>query len=462
MRDVGLDQTAPGLADTGGSPGQARKFGIVWVFPQLEGRFTPLGDGRVVIGRETTCDVVLPSEQISRQHAAIRREGPLFVVSDLGSRNGSFVNQRPVKEAPLEPGAVVRIGDWVGVVVDAPISTGLPGSLFGPLSGDVIAGPALRAALMPALKAASSDLPIIVQGETGTGKEFVAQMIHERSGRPGRLLALNCAALPEQLAEAELFGVQKGAYTGADRARPGHFRAADNGTLFLDEVAELPLALQAKLLRVLEQREVLPLGESQPVRIDVRVVVAAQASLQRAVDEKRFRGDLLARLDGMTVTLPPLRSRREEIPSLLRFHLDREAGGNRIDLSPRLIETLCSYDWPFNVRQLALLARQLWVLHGQGDGQEDKDDGQEDKQGDKPVPLLRRSHLPEEYRRERTAVPAEEPLKTPAKSPFEAFVEALRASDGNVTKAAARIGISRPKAYRLMKELDIAAEDFRE
>ncbi|HEY0706861.1 MAG TPA: sigma 54-interacting transcriptional regulator, partial [Polyangia bacterium] len=408
-----------------------------------EGRFTALSEARVVLGRDASCDVVLPSDQVSRQHAAIHKQGPLFLLSDLDSRNGTFVNQRPVKEAPLDPGAVVRIGDWVGVVSDAPNAIGHLGALFGPLSGDVIAGPALRAALMPALKAATSDLPIIVQGETGTGKEFVAHMIHERSGRPGRLLALNCAALPEQLAEAELFGVGKGAFTGADRARPGHFRAADKGTLFLDEVAELPLALQAKLLRVLEQREVLPLGESQPVKIDVRVVVAAQASLQRAVDEKRFRGDLLARLDGLTVTLPPLRARKEEIPSLLMFHLLREAAGAHVALSPSLVETLCSYDWPFNVRQLALLARQLWVLHGQ-------------------EPMIRRSHLPDEYRRERSTVATEDPETPPPRSPFETLVAALRASDGNVTKAAARMGISRPKAYRLMKELDIAADDFRE
>src|SRR5262249_14740392 len=144
-------------------------------------------------------------------------------------------------------------------------------------------GAALEAAMEPLRRAAASDLPVVLEGETGTGKEVVARTLHGWSGRPGQMLAVNCAALPEGLAEAELFGYRRGAFTGADRASPGFFRSAESGTLLLDEVSDLPLPIQAKLLRVLEQREVQPLGEVRPLPVDVRLVVAGQQSLAKAV-----------------------------------------------------------------------------------------------------------------------------------------------------------------------------------
>ena len=186
---------------------------------------------------------------------------------------------------------------------------------------------------------------------------------------------MNCAAVPEALAEGELFGYRKGAFTGASCGNLGHFRSANGGTLLLDEFTELPLALQAKLLRVLEQREVLPLGESRPVPVDVRVVVAAQEPLSAALEHRRLRADLYARLDGVTIQLPPLRQRLEDVVPLFEYFASEVSGGHPPRVEAELIEQLCVYDWPFNVRELELVVRRLLVLAGH-------------------EPVLRRHHLP--------------------------------------------------------------------
>ncbi|HZL18447.1 MAG TPA: sigma-54-dependent Fis family transcriptional regulator [Polyangia bacterium] len=212
---------------------------------------------RQVVGRDESCDTVLLGTEISRGHAEFWVDGPVLAVRDLESLNGVFVNGVRRADAPLLPGDVVRCGEWVGVVV-----ADQGADLFGEIAPGWFGGSAFRAAVEPARRVAV-DLPIIVQGETGTGKEGAARAFHAWSDRTGPFVAVNCAALPAQLAEAELFGYRKGAFTGADGASPGLFRAANGGTLFLDEVLDLPSAIQPKLLRVLEQREVLPLGETK-------------------------------------------------------------------------------------------------------------------------------------------------------------------------------------------------------
>ena len=257
------------------------------------------------------------------------------MIADLGSRNGVRVNGRAVPSARLGLGDVVRLGGWIGVV------TATPGELEEIAPG-LWGGAGLQEALATLRQAAASDLPIVLEGETGTGKEVVAGALHRWSGRAGPLVAVNCAALPESLAEGELFGYRRGAFTGADRASPGFFRSAEGGTLLLDEVSDLPLALQAKLLRVLEQREVQPLGETRPVPIDVRIVVAGQQPLMEVVRAGRFRADLLARLDGLTVRLPPLRERREDVIPLFS-HLLREIGQGRAPaIESDFAERLCA------------------------------------------------------------------------------------------------------------------------
>ncbi|HYP89343.1 MAG TPA: sigma 54-interacting transcriptional regulator, partial [Polyangiaceae bacterium] len=272
------------------------------------------------------------------------------------------------------------------------------------------------------------------EGETGTGKEAVSRAIHDWSGRTGPFVAVNCAALPQALAEGELFGYRRGAFTGAEQASAGYFRAAQHGTLLLDEVCELPLALQAKLLRVIEQREVHPLGEVKPVKLDVRVLAAAQEPLAQAVAQSRFRADLFARLDGLSVRLPPLRERRAEIPYLFTRLLVEGSSARTPTPDVRLVERLCLYDWPFNVRELGLLVKRLLVLHG-------------------AEPKLTLQQLPERFRAERAATPSapSRALPTAELPELAELLEALRASSGNVARAAQALGISRQRAYRMMQ-----------
>ena len=428
----------------------APALSIVWRFPRATGAAVRLGwesDGKLgelILGRDAGCAVQLDGHDVSRRHAALRKVGSEAgaTITDLGSRNGVRVNGRPIATAPLGAQDVVRLGGWVGVVTAAPgeveeIASGLWG------------GAAMRAALAPLTGAAASDLPIVLEGETGTGKELVAGALHRWSGRKGPLVAVNCAALPEALAEGELFGYRRGAFTGAERASPGFFRAADGGTLLLDEISDLPLALQAKLLRVLEQREVQPLGEPRPVPIDVRVVVAGQQSLMESVRAGRFRADLLARLDGLTVRLPPLRQRREDVLPLFSRLLDGVSRGRGPAIESDFAERLCVHDWPFNVRELVLLVRRIVALQG-GEA------------------TLRAHHLPDRIGQETAgsspggpvapaataALPAE-PVQLPA------LLVALRASGGNVARAAAILGISRQRAYRLMEGQAVDLESIR-
>jgi transcriptional regulator with PAS, ATPase and Fis domain len=402
----------------------------------------------------------------------------LHILRDLRSRNGVFMNGVAIQESPLAPGHILRLGEWVGVVVltsvdvaQAKMST--CESAFAMLAPGVAGGPVLRPIFEQLQRAASSTLPIVLSGETGTGKEGGVRAIHAWSERRGPLIAVNCAALPPSLAEAEFFGYRKGAFTGAERAQVGHFRAAHGGTLFLDEIADLAEPLQGKLLRALEQHEVMPLGESTPVPVDVRIVAATQVPLAQAVAQRRFRPDLCARLEGLTVVLPPLRERREEIPYLFSHLLSEHSGGRPPGVEPRLIEQLCLYDWPFNVRELDLLVRRLLVLHAH--------------EG-----WLRRSQLPEHMRvfpdqglparihhsastyASSPADPAMSATSAIANTPdahrerrereLAALIKELRAQRGNVARAAAATGISRQRAYRLMQDADSRGnpEDLRD
>ena len=381
--------------------------------------------------------MVLPGQDVSRRHAEIRRAGPLPVLRDLESRNGSWVNGARIRideEIPLGPNDVVRIGEWVGLVVEVPKGEVAQDAALIEIDRGWFGGPSLLRAIEPARRAAPSDLPVIVQGETGTGKEGLARAVHAWSRRVGPFVAVNCAAIQPAMAEGELFGYRRGAFTGAERAHEGFFRAAHGGTLLLDEIVELPAQVQAKLLRALEQREVQPLGEARPVPVDVRVICATQEPLAKAVAERRFRHDLLARLDGVTVMLPPLRDRRDDVAPLFVRLLQDAPAERPPALDPKLVEALLLYDWPLNVRELALLARRMRVMHG-------------------GEPLLKRSMLPD---RMAVAAPvgasgADRSERMPdGDAAFDQLVLALRNARGNVSRAAASLGISRARAYRLL------------
>ena len=424
---------------------------LVWVFPRTGLPPVALhapGDFELVLGRDPAAAIRLDGNDVSRRHAAIKRiaPDPIPFIVDLDSRNGVRVNGRAVTSAPLGRGDVVRVGGWVGVIASAP-------GQFGEIGPGLLGGTVLRNAVAPLRQAAESNLTIILEGETGTGKEIVARSVHAWSQRSGPLVAVNCAALPEALAEGELFGYRRGAFTGADRASPGFFRSAQGGTLLLDEVSDLPLPLQAKLLRVLQEGEVQPLGETRPVPVDVRIVVASQQPLMDAVKQGRFRADLLARLDGITVRLPPLRQRKEDVPHLFSHMLRELTGGRAPAVEGDVVERLCTHDWPFNVRELVQLVRQLLVLHP-------KDS------------LLHASHLPDRIglrasdsaQGRAAGKPVVRAEPTPGGDAVElpALLVALRASGGNVARASAMLGITRQRAYRLMEGHAVDLEAIRE
>ncbi len=336
--------------------------------------------------------------------------------------------------------------------------------------GDVVGeSPAFRNAWTLLKKAANSQITVLLLGETGVGKEMFARALHKASSRAkAPFIAVNCGALPEQLVESELFGVQQGAYTGAQQSRPGRFERAHGGTLFLDEVAELPPPAQTKLLRVLQEGELERVGDSQTRSVDVRVVAATNVHLEEAVRQGRFRKDLYYRLNVFPVTIAPLRERREDIPLLVSRFIEKYAArdGKRIrGVTAKAMRALRSYEWPGNVRELENMVER-GVLLAQNDFQIDVADlfsqvppedaaDQEtclDRQGNlqrrDPVALER---FVEHFLR----------LKLPLEDVEGALMEAVLARSGNNVSAAARqLGITRPQLrYRIKQRgLQGAAE----
>jgi transcriptional regulator with AAA-type ATPase domain len=416
-------------------PGQrgkgTRPLAVFWVYPTVDTTWHPLEHSRSLIGRGAECAIRLEGGMVSRVHAEVYREGPIFVVRDTGSTNGTYLNGCPLEHGALSSGDVLRVGSWVGVVARHPAS-GHSASLKD-LGQGLWGGAYLSECVAPARLAAVASIPVLIAGETGTGKERLAQSIHAWSGRAGPLVCINCAALPPTLAEAELFGYRRGAFTGAERANPGYFRAADGGTVLLDEVSDLPLPVQAKLLRVLEEGVVTGLGETQPTRIDVRIVAAAQQPLAHLVEQGTFRADLFARLAGVCVKIPPLRERREDVVPLFRHFLGAHADAQPPDFDVCLAENLCLHAWPHNVRELQLLARQLLALHGH-----------EHELGIQHLPLdfVRSPAEPSDTRHPNFATRREYDLHRLAR--------ALEGTRGNVKAAAEALGLSRARVYRLL------------
>jgi DNA-binding NtrC family response regulator len=234
-------------------------------------------------------------------------------------------------------------------------------------AGLVGSSPAIRSLFDTLVRVAPTNSSILISGESGTGKELVAQAIHRFSRRAtGPLVAVNCAAIPEQLLESELFGHERGAFTGAMQARSGKFRLADGGTIFLDEVGEIPLPLQGKLLRVLQERSVEPLGSSAPEAADFRVVAATNQDLEKLVAEGRFRGDLYYRINVVPLALPALRERPGDV-ALLARHFLAKAGAKELTFGAEAMAAMERYGWPGNVRELENLVERLAVLKGTGD-----------------------------------------------------------------------------------------------
>lgn len=312
--------------------------------------------GKTLLGREVSesAGISLASDtRCSRHHAVVHLAtglaGHVATLKDCDSKNGTFVNGVRIQRSLLSDGDVLRIGNTLFLFRLASSQ-----QVDGEIPSLVGRSPAVCRLRHGLTELAPSSAPVLLLGEPGVGKELGARALHERSRRPGPFVPCNCAGITETLADSLLFGHERGAFSGAHDNREGLFRAAEGGTLFLDEVAELPLAVQAKLLRALQESEILPLGRTRPLRINVRIVAATNRDLQQAVARGSFRDDLLSRLKGAIITLPPLRARREDILCLLGHCL-----GRRVNLTPRLAEALVLYHWPHNVRELTHLANAL-------------------------------------------------------------------------------------------------------
>jgi transcriptional regulator with GAF, ATPase, and Fis domain len=323
--------------------------------------------GKITVGRSRACDITIDHPSVSREHAVFHGGRPVEV-EDLGSTNGTTVGGTRVPKGSrmqVERGQVVVIGAAVLVIHGAaePLTApaprrpappgGRPSTEGQPI---VVADDAMRELHRIVDLVAKGDLSVVLLGETGTGKDILADAIHRRSPRAASAyVRLNCAALPENLLESELFGYERGAFTGAVQAKPGLLEIADGGTLFLDEFAELPLTVQAKLLRVLENREITRVGGLRSRRVDVRFVSATNRDLAAQVRAGAFRQDLYFRLNGITLTIPPLRSRRAEIAPFAREFIReacRRVGRPELAMSDRAYAFLDAQSWPGNVREL--------------------------------------------------------------------------------------------------------------
>lgn len=304
------------------------------------------------VGRHATCDLALPDPRVSGVHLQVSVEGASIRVRDQQSTNGTWLGGARVRDLDVPIGTELLVGDTVLLVEADPSAQAQEEPRdegFGALVGT---SRAMRELFALLTRVASKDLTILLLGETGTGKEEVARAVHAASPRAaGPFTVVDCTALPESLADALLFGFERGSFTGASERRAGFFEAAQGGTLLLDEVGELAPALQAKFLRVLERREAVRVGSQTPLPLDVRVIAATNRDLRLEIERGRFREDLYFRLAGVRVTLPPLRERPEDIPLLCRTILARS--GSEAMIEHEALGYLAEQTWPGNVRELA-------------------------------------------------------------------------------------------------------------
>jgi DNA-binding NtrC family response regulator len=352
-----------------------------------QGRETTAKKGVVRVGTSTSADLVLTDGAVSRRHFEVRQRAGDVRVRDLDSTNGTVVDGVRVFEAVLPPGALIRVGTTAIRVtpVQEPIVVPLSKrERFGGLLGR---STAMRQAFAVLERVAPTEATVLIEGETGTGKELAAEAIHNESSRAeGPFVAVDCGAIVHDLVESHLFGHVRGSFTGAVADKRGAFEEAEGGTLFLDEIGELPLDLQPKLLRALEKRAVQRVGETRPRPIDVRVVAATNRNLAAEVNKGTFREDLYYRLAVVTVELPPLRSRREDIPLLVRHFLDRLRPA--ATPSEEMLQTMTSRPWRGNVRELRNAVERAVALMPPPDAGAESEDALRERISQAIEPLL--------------------------------------------------------------------------
>ena len=395
----------------------------------------------LTIGSKEDNSVTLSDPTVSRTHAVLLETDGRYVIKDLNSTNGTYLDGVLVKEAVLEFGRTIRLGETeMKLVPFQEKIEAFPSSshVFGEVYGQSLA---MRQIFGILEKVASTDVAIVLEGETGVGKELLAKAIHGNSTRAkGPFVVFDCSAIAENLIESELFGHERGAFTGATQTRRGVFELAGGGTVFIDEIGELGLDLQPKLLRVLETREVRRVGGTVTQRIDFRLIAATHRDLTKAVNQGGFREDLFYRLSVLRLRIPPLRERKDDIPLIVRQLLVNLAKEFKMvsapSIGPETLQILNSYDWPGNIRELRNVLNRALAIWGRdeirpGDLLLSSDTGPGRGQLDS---LVGRSL--EEI--ERTAI-----------------VETLQSRQGNKTQTAKALGIAYSTLYEKLKKYDI-------
>ncbi len=325
----------------------------------------PNAPSRVLLGTSPACEFRLTDPTVSRRHCAFEPAGSRFKITDFGSTNGTFVDGVAIVEAFVRGGEIVRVGSTAlrlesGVVAEY---TPLPSAMrFGRVLG---ASLAMRRLYPLCERVSRSKVPVIIEGETGTGKEALAESIHEVGGGTGPFVVFDCTTVSPNLVESELFGHERGAFTGAVASRPGVFEEADGGTLLIDEIGDLDLPLQAKLLRVIDRGELRRVGGTKNIKVNVRILAATRRDLDKAIAAGRFRDDLFHRLAVARIELPPLRERQGDV-ALLARHFAAGMGAAPDVLSAEVLRRFDDYAWPGNIRELRNAVARLIALGDTG------------------------------------------------------------------------------------------------
>ncbi|MBN1205680.1 MAG: sigma 54-dependent Fis family transcriptional regulator [Myxococcaceae bacterium] len=420
-----------------------------------EGRQVVTDRERLRVGSHPQNDLVLVEDRAaSRHHFEIQYTERGYLLVDLNSTNGTFLDGRRIERAYLSPSSQIRAGS--SVITFSPINeeVTIEPDREGELCGMVGQSVKMRQIFGLIKRIAPMDVSVIIQGETGTGKELVARAVHELSLRSrGPMVVLDCGAIPPNLIESELFGHEKGAFTGAVSSRPGAFERAQGGTIFLDELGELRVDLQPKLLRVLENREVRRVGGNDVIEVDCRVIAATNRDLQKEITAGNFREDLYFRLSVIQIQLPPLRQRRDDIPNILKRALAEpevvERHGRK-RFSPEALGLLMSYAWPGNVRELMNVLSHVLTF----------------SEGEEILP----AHLPPRVRGQAREGPLPFNEHLSFKDAKEQLLEnfereyitsVLARCEGNLSRAARESGLHRKSIERLVKKYQLDAKGMK-
>jgi DNA-binding NtrC family response regulator len=413
-----------------------------------------IGNSRVLPGKDGTGnDLSLDDKKVSRHHCEITLTDKGYLLTDLASTNGTWLDGKRVEKAYLSPGMSILVGD--------------SSILFSPLDEEIVVDPdrdgffsgmvgrslKMRQIFGLLKRVAPMDVGVLITGETGTGKELVARALHDQSGRKGEFVVLDCGSIPENLIESELFGHEKGSFTGATSAREGAFERAQGGTIFLDEIGELRLDMQPRLLRVLENREVRRVGGSDVIDVDCRVVAATNRDLAKEVAEGTFREDLFFRLSVINIALPPLRARKEDIRALIESALGQPEVIQRHGvkkLTAPALHVLVNYAWPGNVRELMNVGSHV-LTFSEGPDIDVQHLPPRLTGGTRQGPLPFNEHLGFHEAKEQLLENFER----------EYLTALLKRCEGNISRAARESGLHRKSIERLVKKYEIDARELR-